>query len=145
MIKEFEQLSQDEIALLVKAPAIISVLASIGAGEINKWEKADAIKLAQVKTFTARPKLIPYYKEVEKNFERNFEMIAKQYSPFDEKNKYALKREVYTIYNVIEKLNSEFAVELRASLRKFAEHVKKAYKGLVVNFLFPFPIPGLTE
>ncbi len=143
MKKEFGQLSEMEKELLLRAPAIVSVLAASKARKIYEWEKADAIQLTQLKTFTARSLVIDYYKEVENVFEQNFETVAKKYAPFDDVKMEKLQNEVDTINHVIDKLETEFADELHASLRDFAEHVKNAYKGLVVNFLFP--ISGLTE
>ena len=140
MIKEFETLTSNERALLLKAPAIVSILAASTTGEINEWEKADAIKLSHLKTFSAHPLLIQYYKEVEKGFEENFEHMVKVYSPFNEGARKLLQIKVDKINVVLEKLDPEFAVTLRTSLSGYADHVKKAYKGLIVNFLFPFPI-----
>jgi len=145
MIKEFEKLTARERDILIKAPSIVSLLAASGTGRINEWEKSDAIKLAHLKTYTANPLLIPYFKEVDKVFEKNFEEMAKKYSPFDESERAIMQKEIDDVNNVIAKLDDAFATTLHASLEGYAEHVKKAYKGLVVNFLFPFPIPGLTE
>lgn len=131
--------------MLVSAPAIVSFMAAIGTGEMNQWRKASTIKLAHLRSFKVRPLLIPYYKEVERSFERNFEMITQRYTPFDEKSRDRLQYEVDSVNEVIEKLDKDFADELRTSLVDYAEHVKKVYKGLVVNFLISFPIPGLTD
>ena len=68
MIKQFEKLTTEERELLYKAPVLVSVLASCSFNEVNKSQKADAIKLAHLKTFTANPLLLPYYAEVEKTF-----------------------------------------------------------------------------
>jgi NADH dehydrogenase/NADH:ubiquinone oxidoreductase subunit G len=145
MIKEFEKLTASEQDVLLKAPAIVSLLAASATGQINEWEKTDAIKLAHLKTYSANPLLIPYYKEAEKVFERNFEAMAKKYAPFDEPKRAMMQDEIEDVNDVIAKLDDAFAIALHTSLAGYAEHVKKAYKGLVVNFLFPFPIPGLTE
>jgi hypothetical protein len=145
MIKEFEKLSGWEQELLLKAPVVVSILAASTTGEINEWEKVDAIKLAHLKTFTAQPLLIPYYKEVDKFFKLNFEAMAKKYAPFNDANRVLLQKTVDEINKVISKLSEEFATTLRASLLGYAEHVKKAYKGFIMNFIFPFPLPGLTE
>ncbi len=145
MIKEFEKLTASEQDILLKAPAIVSLLAASGTGKINEWEKSDAIKLAHLKTYSANSLLIPYYKEAERVFEKNFEVMAKKYAPFDEPKRAMMQNEIEDVNDVIAKLDDAFAVTLHASLEEYAEHVKKAYKGLVVNFLFPFPIPGLTE
>jgi hypothetical protein len=145
MIKELEKLSEVEQELLLKAPAIVSLLAAIGVGEVNEWEKADAIKLAHLKTYTADPLLIPYYKEVDKSFEKDFETLATKYVPFDDTKRALLQSEVDQVNKVIDQLDKPFAATLHKSLLKYADHVKNAYRGLVMNFIFPFSIPGLTK
>ncbi|HCL82341.1 MAG TPA: hypothetical protein DIC22_00130, partial [Chitinophagaceae bacterium] len=91
MIPQFEKLSGEEAELLLEAPALISVMASCSDRNINKRQKADAIKLAHIKTFTAIPVLQPYYREVEKDFANRFDRIAEKYFPFDEKKRNELK------------------------------------------------------
>ena len=57
MIKQFEKLTTEERSLLYKAPVLVSVLVSCSFNEVNKYQEADAIKLAHLKTFTAIPLL----------------------------------------------------------------------------------------
>ena len=139
----FIQLSKDEIALLLKAPAIISFLAAIGTGEINQWRKVGAIKIAHLKTFTSCRLLTSYYKEVERVFERNYEMITQKYIPFDELSRTGVQIETDSVSNIIEKLDPEFADELRTSLVEYTEHVKRMYRNLIVNFYNSNPTSGL--
>ena len=145
MIKQFEKLTKEETELLLKAPILVSVLASSTNHEINKLEKADAIKLAHLKTFTADPLLVKYYNEVEKNFNNYFETIEKKYAPFDDSKREALKKEINNINTIIAKLDKEFANTLHRSLSGYAGHVKKAGRGFLENFIFPLPIPGLND
>ncbi|HEV8513780.1 MAG TPA: hypothetical protein VGQ59_10905 [Cyclobacteriaceae bacterium] len=144
MIEEFKELSKAEQKLLLQAPAIVSLFASIGNGDIDQWKKVDAIKLAHLKTFTAPLSLIPYYKEVDKTFKHDFQLYEKIYTPINDANAALLQNKIDLINNVIAKLDDKFAFALHASLISYAAHVKKAYKGLVSNFVFPFPIFGLT-
>ena len=74
MIKQFENLAMEEQELLLKAPVLVSVLASCSFNNVNEIQKADAIKLAHLKTFTATPLLLPYYEVVEKDFEQQFDL-----------------------------------------------------------------------
>lgn len=145
MIKQFEGLSEPEMGLLLKAPILVSVLAATWDHEIGNEEKADAIKLAHLKTFSADPVLIQYYKEVDKNFKDHFESIVKQFSPFDEAMRDGLRLEITRVNSVISKLDPKYARTLQRSLGNYAEHVKKSYRRIVENFIFPLPIPGLTE
>ncbi|MGH2564252.1 MAG: hypothetical protein ACRDE5_07055, partial [Ginsengibacter sp.] len=145
MIRQFEKLTGEERELLYKAPVLVSVLASCSFNEINEIKKADAIKLSHLKTFTANPVLIPYYTEVEKNFKGLFEAAIRQYFPFDVVQRIALKKEMSRINRVIEKLDEEYARALNKSLEKYTRHVKRASHTVFVDFIFPLPMPGLTE
>lgn len=144
MIEQFEKLTRDEANLLMRAPALVSVLAASISNKISIKDKADAIKLAHLKTFTADPLLIKYYEEVEHNFIATFEEIERKYEPFDDTKRAALKKEIQTVNQVISKLDREFALALQLSLTRYAEHVRKAEHSVLEDFIFPFILPGLT-
>ncbi len=145
MIRQFEKLTVEERGQLLKAPVLVSILASSSYNKVNKIQKADAIKLAHLKTFTAAPLLIPYYIEVEKNFKEQFVATIKQYFPFDEVKRIALKKEIDTVNLTIEKLDKEYAQALNKSLEKYTNHVKRAAHTVFMDFIFPLPMPGLTD
>lgn len=146
MIKQLEKLSTEDRNLLYKAPVLVSVLASSSFDEvkINKSQKADAIKLAHLKTFTAMPLLLPYYAEVEKGFKEAFEAAIKKYFPFDEAKRNELKKEMDKISLVINKLDKEYGEALGKSFERYAKHVKKAAHSVFQDFIFPMPIKGLS-
>ena len=145
MIKQFKKLTKTETELLLKAPILVSVLGISGDHEISKKEKAEAVKFAHIKTFSAAPLLLPYYKEVEKNFIIYFEAIVKKYAPFDDAKREELKKEINNLSAVIAKLDKEFARTLHRSLSNYAEHVKRFDRSFLVNFIFPIPIHGLSD
>jgi hypothetical protein len=144
MIKQFEKLSQDEQDLLLRAPVLVSVLAACSYNYVNKSQKADAIKLAHFKTFTAAPVLLPYYIEVDKTFRERFDATVEKYFPFDNEKREALKKEIARVNQVLGKLDRDYATILHKSLEKYARHVNKAAHSVFEDFLFPIPIPGLT-
>jgi len=145
MVKQFEKLTPAEKVLLLKAPVLYSVLAASRDHKISKEEKAEAIKLAHLKTFTAGTLMLPYYKEIERNFITYFESIVKKYTPFDDAKREALKNEIARLDIIIDKLDKAFADILHKSLAGYAEHVKNADKSFVENFILPVPIHGLTD
>jgi hypothetical protein len=145
MIKQLEILTTEERELLSKAPVLVSVLASCSFEEINKVQKADAIKLSHLKTFTADPLLLSYYAVVEKDFKNQFEIIAKEYFPFDKNKRNALKEKVDQVNSIIGKLEKPYSETLYKSLEKYSKHVKKATHTVFQDFIFPVPIPGLTD
>ncbi len=144
MIKQFEKLTTDERSLLYKAPVLVSVLVSCSFNEVNKNQEADAIKLSHLKTFTAIPLLLPYYREVEMTFKEQFETAIKKYFPFDEAKRNELKGEIDKVNLVIGKRDNEYALALHKSLEGYANHVKKAAHSIFQDFNFPMPIPGLS-
>ena len=145
MIKQFEKLTEEEQALLLKAPVLVSVLAACSFNYVNKSQKADAIKLAHFKTFTAAPVLLPYYIEVDKTFREEFDATVQQYFPFDDEKRNQLKKEISRVNNVIARLDKDYAAILHKSLEKYARHVNKAAHSIFEDFIFPIPIPGLSN
>jgi len=145
MVTQLEELEQHEKELLLKAPALVSLLAASGDHQISEKQKAEAIKLSHLKTFTANPVLIPYYREVEKNFDTYFEEAAKKYAPFDDEKRQALRTEINVLDTVIKKLDKDFARTLHASLKGYGDHVRRADASFMEGFIFPIPIHGLTD
>lgn len=145
MINQFQKLTDEERALLLKAPVLVSVLASSSIGELNQTQKKDAIKLAHLKTFTADPLLLPYYHEVEKEFTRQFEEAVINYSPFDETKRSALKKEIDRVQQILAKLDPAYALKLNKSLQGYADHVKRSTHSVFQDFLIPLRISGLND
>ena len=145
MITQFKKLTNEEREVLYKAPMLVSVLASCSFNEVNKYQKADAIKLAHLKTFTATPLLRPYFAEVEKTFKEQFETSVKKYFPFDDAKRNDLKKEIESVNRIIGKLDKEYARALHKSLDGYARHVRKATHSVFEDLIFPVPIPGLTD
>ena len=143
MVKQFENLTDEEQKLLLSAPALVSVMSSCSYNSVNDLKKEDAIKLSHIKTFTADPLLIPYYKEVEKDFKEKFEQIVAKYFPFDHEKRQELLNQINSVSKVIAKLDTKFANTLRRSLDFYAKHVRNAHS-VIRDFMFPIPIQGLT-
>lgn len=137
MIYQFKKLTGDEQQQLLKAPILLSVLASCSENEINKVQKAAAIKLAHIKTFTAMEELIPYYLEVEKIFKDQFDVIAEKYYPFNQEKRAELKREIKKTQDILEKLEPGFSGPLSKSLERYASHVKRATHSVFQDIIFP--------
>ncbi len=144
MIEEFKRLTEEDRRLLCMAPVLLSVLASCSFNEFKKAKKADAIKLAHLKTFTVRPLLLPYYAEVENGFNDQFEYAVKKYFPFDKNKRDEIKGEIHHINHIISMLDKDYAPALHTSLNKFSKHVKKSRHSILQDFIFPIPIKGLA-
>ena len=143
MVKQFENLTNEEMELLFRAPALVSVMSSCSYNNVNYLKREDAIKLSHIKTFTADPLLIPYYLEVEKSFKEDFEAAVAKYFPFDHEKRQDLQNEINRVGEIISKLDSKFSSVLCRSLDRYAKHVRNAHS-VIRDFIFPIPIQGLT-
>src|SRR5436190_23527765 len=115
MVNEFKNLTAEEQEMLLKAPVLVSVQAATRDHEISEAQKADAFKLAHLKTFTAAPQLAAYYEEVNQRFKDNFEAAMKKYSPFDDEKRTELRKEIEKINLIVSKLDKSFAHILHES------------------------------
>ncbi len=140
----FGILNAADLELLFKAPALVSVLAASTYNRINQDQKAEALKLAHLKTFTARAELISYYRQVEQHFQSDFEALEKQFFPFDKPNREALRTEIEKANVIISKLDEHVAEVLHQSLSDYATHIKRSGIGILDDFIFPLLIKGLT-
>lgn len=145
MINELKNLTDNEADLLFRAPALVSVLASCSFNKIDKIQKADAIKLAHLKTFTANPLLLSFYDVVEKQFVSQFEKAAEKYFPYDDSKIAELRKDIDSINTLASKLDNKYAFLLYKSLDGYAKHVKKAAHSVFQDFIFPLPIEGLSS
>lgn len=144
-MKEFKGLNQKEVDLLLKAPALVSVLAASLDGAVDEKEKAQAIKLSHVKTFSTQGQLQEYFKEVEKNFEKNFEQLNKDLPKDLDKREDLIKKDLKKLDAILKKLDHNFARALRHSLDTYKEHVSKVHRNALEFFALPLNFPGLTD
>lgn len=137
-IEQFTGLTDEEKALLIKAPVLISILAAGGDDNMSEYERAEAVSQAHLKTFTGTQLLHPYYTEVDHRFKANFDLALALYTPFNDHRRARLTQEVDRLNKVIGKLDSGYANTLRKSLGDYARHVKYADRKFIGNYLFPF-------
>jgi hypothetical protein len=142
MIEQIKKLTLEEKEVLFKAPILVSFLAASRNHEIS--EKAEALELEHIKTFSADPLLLEYNKVISNNFQEHFKETVKKDVLFNDAKREALKKEIDLLNAVIAKPNKEFTKTLHNVLAAYAEHVKKADRNsLLRNFIFP--IHGFTN
>ena len=145
MIKHFEKLTKEESELLLKAPVLVSLLASSSFNRINKTQKADAIKLAHIKTFSSDFALINYYDAVNKHFKDEYEAAQEKYAPFDDNKLNSLRKELDRVNVIISKLDKNYGRLLHQSLENYGKHVKNADHSIFQDFVFPLALPKFSQ
>lgn len=138
MAKEIDRLDEIDRGIILRAPAVVALLAAVSDdGIVSEDEKAAAIKLAHFRTYTSKPILHNYYKEVDKCFVENFESIMAQLpEDWKEKERF-LENRLTNLDPVLQKIDPVYAEELITSLKSFAKHVFKSNSNFLQNFLLP--------
>ena len=144
-MKPFKNLSAQENAALLKFPAYISLLAAYHDDKLDEAEKKSAIKFAHTKTFSCDPLLAQFYKEAEKVFEKNITQLEKDLPKEINRRDAAIKRELLNLEKIVLKLGKEYTITMHHSMKSFKDHVSKAHNNVLVDFIFPLSIPGLTD
>jgi hypothetical protein len=144
-MKPFKKLSLEENKALLKFPAYISLLAANNDGTLDEVQKKSAIKFAHTKTFTCDPLLTLFYKEADRVFEDNIEQIDKDLPKGMEDREAAIKMELLHLEKIVSELGIKYASIIHASMESFKTHVSKAHHNVLVDFVIPLSIPGLTD
>lgn len=138
MPTELKKLEKKDREVLLRAPAIVALIAAVSDdGIVSESEKAESIKLAHLRTYSSPEILHNYYKQVDKVFA---EYLQEEYDQlpesWEEKEKH-LEERLTSIKDVLPKLNEVYAKELVISLKSFARHVFRSNDGYLEHFLMP--------
>ncbi|MEO6883357.1 MAG: hypothetical protein ABI199_04945 [Bacteroidia bacterium] len=145
MIAKFEKLTASEQELLLNATVFVSLLAASSDHEVFEEEKADAIKLAHLRTFTSDPVLHEYYVEVDKHFTRNFEAFDKKLPKGNDEREKILREKLTQVNGLLLKLGPDYAEVFHRSLDSYARHVAKSHRNALEFFFIPLNINGITD
>ena len=143
-MKPFKKLTEQENKALLKFPAFISLLAANSDNKLDEAEKKSAIKFSHIKTYFCDPLLAEFYKEADKVFEKNIQQLDKDLAIETTAREAALKKELIKLETIVVKLGEEYTTVMHRSMKSFKDHVSQAHHSVLMDFLFPMPIKGLT-
>ncbi len=136
--KAFEDLTPDEYDQILDAPVWISLMAAYaGDGVLSADEKAGAVKLAGLRTYTAPKSLREYYKLVDARFEERFDRLNKRLPASEHDKELYMKTQMKKVYDIMLKIDRDVAVDLEKSLASFYEKVFKSHDSFFRYFALP--------
>lgn len=140
----FKELTESENYALLKFPAFISLLSANSDNKLDEAEKKSAIKFSHIKTYSSDPLLAEFYQAADKVFENNIQQLDKDLPIEEVAREAALKKELKKLETIAVKLGQEYSAVMHRSMKSFKEHVSQAHHNVLVDFIFPMPIKGLT-
>lgn len=144
-MKHINSLTDQEYQDLLKFPVYVSLLASTSEGKMDNAEKKSAVEFAHIKTFSCDPVLKDFYHDAEKVFEKNMLEIDNQLPAENSSRVAAIKDELSKLQNILKKTGQKFQSTMQRSMKSFKDHVSKAHHNVLVDFIFPIPIHGLSD
>jgi len=144
-MKSFKDLTESENNALLKFPAYITLLSANSDGILDEAEKKSAIKFSHIKTYSCDPLLDEFYKEADRDFEYNIELLNKNLPAEKHSRETAIRKEMANIEKIVLKLGKEYTSVMRRSMKSFKDHVSKAHHNVLVDFIFPLPIKGISD
>jgi hypothetical protein len=143
-MKPFKELTESENKALLKFPAFISLLATNSDNKLDAVEKQSAIRFSHIKTYSCDPSLTKFYEEADKVFANNITQLNKDLPIEKAVREAALKKELMKLETIVLKLGEEYITVMHRSMKSFKDHVSQAHHSVLVDFIFPIPIKGLT-
>ncbi len=143
-MKSFNSLSDQEQQSLLEFPAYISLLAANADGVWDTSEKVSATELAHIKTYSGDPLLFDFFKKVDRTFKRTLERIHKALPAEKADREAAIKSKLFGLEKVLLKLGPDYTAIMHRSMESFKQHVSAAHHNVLIDFLFPIPIKGLS-
>jgi len=134
MIKEFQNLSDEDVNILYNAPVWVTILIAGADNEISENEIEAAISITNLKKNRARQALLDYYREVGKSFESNLKGHLTLLPSDKAEQAEILVGNLSQLNQVLPKLESSFAVQYYESLKDLARKIAEASGG-VLGFL----------
>lgn len=131
MIKEFENLREDEIQVLFKAPVYVAILIAGADGNIDKSERKEAVDIAHLKQSRSREQLVEFYKIVGEDFEGKFNRLLTELPNDANERAEAIGAELRKLNFIFPKIDKNFSVKLYASLKELAKKIAEASGGIL--------------
>ncbi len=130
-VQEFENLREDEVQIILKAPVYVAILIAGADGKIDKSERKEAVDVARSRQSRAREQLVEYYKAVGETFESDFNQLVDTL-PEDVKDRNTdLEQELRKLNFILPKIDRVFAIKLYASLKDLAKKIAEASGGVL--------------
>jgi formate dehydrogenase maturation protein FdhE len=130
MIPELKNLTESEIDLLKKIPAMVTILIAGADEEISKSELKEAINLTKIKQSKARKELLSYYQDIAPDFEKSLNELLDSYPKEAEVRSKQVVEEIERLNDILKKVDKNWAIQFVDSMKDIAKKVAEAAGGV---------------
>jgi len=130
MIREFEELNEEEVELMFKVPILVAILVAGADSKIDNTEMKEAIKVISLKPQKARKELVQYYKLVAEDFEDKLKLTIYELPSDTMKRADLIIEELKKLNKILPKLHKPFALKFYESIKDIAKKIAESSGGV---------------
>ncbi|MEO5980439.1 MAG: hypothetical protein ABIS36_25785 [Chryseolinea sp.] len=127
MIKEFVNLTDREVELMLKAPVLVCILIAGADGTIDRKEIKEAIAQTHKKS---KATLTEYLNEVSQDFEDKLKILIQSYPRESIQRNPVIMQEITQLNGVWKKLDRRYATQVYQMLRELSAKVASSSGGI---------------
>ena len=144
-MNHFKDISTKENKMLLRFPAYISMLALSYDDKLDYDKKKSAFKSGYIKNYFSDPLLSEFYKEADLKYQANIQQLDKDLPKEKERREAAIIKELSNLEKIVSRLERDYSSIMNRSMKSFKNHVSRACHDVLLDFVFPIPIPILTQ
>lgn len=130
VVKQLENLTEDERELVLLAPALVTVLISGADNDFSKEEEEQAFKAVHFRGILGDQLLFDYYKAVDHSFASSVNHIKQKYEGNADQRGERITQELAKLNDILPKIDKKFAHVLLDNWRSLAKSIAKADGGI---------------
>jgi tellurite resistance protein len=127
MIKEFVNLTDREVELMLKAPVLVCILIAGADGTIDRKEIKEAIAQTQKKN---KATLAEYLHEVSQDFEDKLKILIQSYPRESTQRNRVIMEEISQLNGLWKKFDRRYSAQVYQMLRELAAKVASSSGGI---------------
>lgn len=131
MVPEFDDLSDAEVELMLKAPILTCILIAGADGNIDNMEIEGAINAANKNARRSRAKLIEFYRLVSEDFEDKLKVVIQSFPNDTTKRTSMIVEELSHLNSVLPKISRSFAIDFYKSIKEIAQMIAQSSGGVL--------------
>ena len=108
-------------------------------------KKRSAFKSGHIKNYFSDPLLSEFYKKADLAFQVNIEKLDKDLPKEKDRREAAIIKELSNLEKIVSKLDKDYSSAMNHSMKSFKRHVSRACHDVLLDFVFPIPIPMVTD
>ena len=131
MVNAFQNLSEEEIELMLQVPLLVTILIAGADGNIDKSEVSEAISIAKGKRTRARKELQQFYSEVAQDFEDKLKAMIHNMPSDQNKRAEDITAQLSKVNDILPRLEKSYATKFYESTKDLAKKIAEASGGIL--------------